>query len=216
MRIEPVHATDMTRCGSIITSAFASIPIAPSIFSNPNPASENAAVVGARQYLSQVEHNAVFPSVPVGIKCVYTDPVTGEESIAGYAEWYFYDRERTPQEACVDTYAFRYEWVQPLVERERCLAFFRPMKKQRERITGMKRFGYLVYMCVDERFRRMGAATRCVTWGMERARELGVPTYLEATEEGMAAYKKLGWEVVQGDGMYPPMMWWPEGVERWA
>ena len=154
--------------------------------------------------------------MPVGIKCIHTDPETGEESIAGYAEWYFYDRERTAQEACVASYGFRYEWVQPPAERERCLAFYRPMKEQRERVTGTRKFGYLVYMCVDEKFRRKGAASRCVAWGMERARELGVPTYLEATEEGMVAYKKLGWEVVEGGGIYPSMMWWPEGVERWV
>ncbi|KAK3192342.1 hypothetical protein K4F52_001555 [Lecanicillium sp. MT-2017a] len=216
MRIELVQPTDMTRCGEIITSSFSEIPIAPSLFSNPKPAEQNAAVVGARQYLSQVEHNAAFPSVPVGIKCIHTDSATGEETIAGYAEWYFFDRERTPEEACIDNYGFRYEWVQPEGERERCLAFMRPMKVAREKITGTRQFGFLVYMCVDEKFRRMGAASACVRWGMDRARELGVPTYLDATEEGMATYTKLGWEVVGEPTSYPSMMWWPEGIERWA
>ncbi len=216
MRIELVQAADMTRCGEIISSAFAEIPIAPSLFSNPKPSGQNAAVVGARQYLSQVEHTAAFPSVPVGIKCVYTDPGSGKETIVGYAEWYFYDRERTPEEAVIDNYGFRYEWIQPAEERARCLAFINPLKLSREKITGTRRFGFLVYMCVDEAFRRKGAATACVKWGMDRARELGVPTYLDATEEGMATYTKLGWEVVGELTAYPSMMWWPEGVEKWA
>lgn len=79
-------------------------------------------------------------------------------------------------------------------------------------------FALLGWMCVDPAYRRRGAASACVKWGMERCAELGIPAYLEASEEGMKTYKSLGWEVYSGDGAeeltFPPMIWWPPNAVR--
>ena len=39
---------------------------------------------------------------------------------------------------------------------------------------------------------RQGAGTLLMHWGIERARDMGLPAYLEATFEGYPLYKKLG------------------------
>ena len=79
----------------------------------------------------------------------------------------------------------------------------------------------LMYMTTAERYRRRGAATLCVQWGIERCRELGIPAYLEASAEGRPVYEKLGFEVVEEvpvelDGdiqIERGMMWWPPGTK---
>jgi hypothetical protein len=64
---------------------------------------------------------------------------------------------------------------------------------------------------------------RCVSNGeLTGCRELGIPAYLEASEEGAPVYEKLGFERVDvvecsHDGelfAYPIMVWWPEGMEE--
>ena len=60
----------------------------------------------------------------------------------------------------------------------------------------------------------------CVKWGLKKCRELGIPAYLEASEEGEHVYKKLGFVEadkirVDADGeeaTFPAMIWWPPGT----
>ncbi|OCK76718.1 hypothetical protein K432DRAFT_305732, partial [Lepidopterella palustris CBS 459.81] len=47
-------------------------------------------------------------------------------------------------------------------------------------------------LCVHRDHQRKGAGTMLMQWGMERAAEMGLPAYLEASHEGYPLYKKLG------------------------
>ncbi|KAJ3474738.1 hypothetical protein NLG97_g9714 [Lecanicillium saksenae] len=192
LSIKPSREGDMPRCSEIMSAAFASEGIGPLLFGPHEPASW--AKTAAAHWRAHTEHAAVFPSAPFCIKCVHTDPATGEETIVGTAEWAIYDRERTPDGVAR-----------------------RPVHQPLRNFVKGRRYGLLTYMAVDEAWRRQGAATLCVRWGMDRCAELGIPAYLEATEEGMKTYVSMGWEKVElGDLQYPPMMWWPEGVEKWT
>lgn len=151
------------------------------------------------------------------IKAIHTDPVTGEQTIIGYAEWYFYptalsgDDKRPPHpltdpdSASPEKRAVVHEWLDPIID-------------SREKFVGHKPFGMLMYMCVDPKWRRRGASTMCVKWGMNRCDELGIPGWLEASEQGKLVYERLGWEVVgqiKCPGMeFPGMMYWPKGWHK--
>lgn len=212
--IKPSEEKDMPRCAEIMSTAFAHESIGPLIFGPHTPASW--AKSGAVHWHARAEHNAAFPSVPFSIKCVHTDPDTGAETIVGTAEWAVFDRERTPEEWAIDLYTNRCEYVEPEAKRAEAKAILDPVVKLRQDFVRGRKYGLLTFMAVDPAWRRQGAATACVRWGMDRCQELGIPTYLEASEEGMKAYESMGWEKVPlGESQYPPMMWWPEGVEKW-
>lgn len=78
----------------------------------------------------------------------------------------------------------------------------------------------LTYMATYKDWRRQGAATACVQWGVDLCKELNIPAYLEASEAGDPVYRRLGFEDVdevhvQVDGSttsFPTMMWWPLGT----
>lgn len=210
-----VHASpvasreEMERCAEITITAFASEHIAPVILGPNTP--ENIAKVGKTQMDAAAEHAASFPSVPSAIKC------TLDGTIVGSAKWVVYDQERrTEAEWRRENYLNRLEYVDDKTQREKCLEFMRPMVEARQNMFKGRRYGFLIFMAVDEQYRRKGAATACVRWGMNKCKELGIPAYLEASEEGMKVYQGMGWEVVKTEGMiYPGMVWWPEGVERY-
>lgn len=215
LRIEPSQEADMMRCVEIMSASFSGETIGPLVFGAHEPSSWSA--TARAHWTGVLEHAASFPSVPFAIKCIHTNPQSGEETIIGTAYWAVYDRERTTEEALTEPYTNRMEWVEPEAARAEAMRIMTPAFTMKHKLMGGRKFGFLSYMAVDPAWRRQGAATACVRWGMERCRELGVPAYLEATEEGMRAYRSMGWEVVKAeDGMtYPPMLWWPEGVERW-
>lgn len=206
----PVSSLDeMHRCAEIAITAFAELGIGPIVLGPNTP--ENVAKMATVQMNAAAEHAASFPSVPSAIKC------TLDGVIVGSAKWVVYDRERrTEAEWRRENMLNRLEYLEDKAQRDHCLEVMQPMVDARQVMFKGRPYGFLSFMAVDEKYRRKGAATACVRWGMERCKELGIPAYLEASEEGMKVYKGMGWEVVKSEGMiFPGMIWWPEGVERY-
>lgn len=103
--------------------------------------------------------------------------------------------------------------------REKALKAFGPVSALRTKWSRGRGIAILQYMATHEDWRRKGAATLCVRWGMERCRELGIPAYMEASPTGKLVYEKLGFEVVdefdEGNGTISPvLMWWPPGIRE--
>ncbi|KAL7793016.1 acyl-CoA N-acyltransferase [Trichoderma ceciliae] len=206
-RIETAREEDMSRCMEILLDAFAPFPFMKIIGGENSVENRN---FNAEQHLRGFrEHLEKYPSVSPGIKCVYTDPTTGEEKIVGFAEWFVWDRERTEEEYMRENYITRLEWVEDEAQREQCLALMLPEIDMRRSLMKGRPFALLIYMCVDREYRRRGVATAFVRWGMDKCAELGIPAYLEASEDGMKTYKSLGWEVYEGKGSekltFPPI-----------
>ncbi|CEJ93797.1 hypothetical protein VHEMI09365 [[Torrubiella] hemipterigena] len=214
LSISPVKTeADWRRGAQLIIKSFGDLPIAPSMFGNDTP--EDIERLAKQHQIGQEEHIKQYPSVQPAIKCSYTE-ADGTEVMVGFAEWFIHDRERTEEEYTRENHVLRCEWVEDPTKQKECVDFMGGMVAARQQLWKGRPYGLLMFMCVDEAHRRKGAATQCVRWGMERCQELGIPAYLEATEQGMKAYKTMGWEVVQGtDMLFPGMVWWPEGVEKW-
>lgn len=214
-RVEPVRDADMPRCMEILIQAFGSVP-SEKISTGPSTPA-NLQAVSERHLRAHREHAASFPSVPAAINCIYTDPETGEEHIVGFAEWFVYDRPRTEEEYRTWNYLQNVSWVEDDEDREFYRSLMRPMLETRWRVMGGRPYAILMYLCVDEEFRRRGVGKMCVRWGLDRCKELGVPAYLTPSEEGLKLYKQMGYKIVdsyqQGDAKFPVMLWEPSEQE---
>lgn len=51
-------------------------------------------------------------------------------------------------------------------------------------------------LCIHKDFQRRRAGTLLVEWGLERAANLGLPAYLEASPAGFFLYRNLGFHEI--------------------
>ncbi|KAK3053044.1 hypothetical protein LTR09_005670 [Extremus antarcticus] len=160
-----------------------------------------------------------------GIKCMALDPNSGEEVMAACAYWYFFPHPRSQESMDPSpNYLLSADWVpEENGEREKMRRCLQPVLTTRRKWVQGRGHAILMFMATEPAWRRQGAATAVVRWGLERCRELGIPAFLEASEEGAPVYKGLGFEVVDTVVMevegeraeFPVMMWWPPGTEEW-
>lgn len=52
-------------------------------------------------------------------------------------------------------------------------------------------------LVTDPSYQRRGAASILVQWGVDRAKELGLPLYLESSKRAHELYKKFGFEDIE-------------------
>jgi GNAT superfamily N-acetyltransferase len=219
LKIELAHEEDIEELISIISPSFQNVPVEVLMFGEPTP--ENLSNVAA-QHLESWRIHAKESSLHCAIKCVHTDPETGETEITACAEWFTYDRERTPEQYLPAPHLLGVSWLPDGPDKQKALKFNQPIVDKRNHWMGGRPHAVLRYMAVAPSWRRKGIASMCVQWGIERCRELGIPAYLEASDEGAPVYEKLGFEKVdvveapwEGEVFaYPVMIWWPEGMEK--
>ena len=65
-------------------------------------------------------------------------------------------------------------------------------------------------MVTRECYRGQGAAGMLINWGVQKAREDGVPAYLEASAQGKPVYEKCGFQQV---GELVPWDMRPYGID---
>lgn len=219
MEIEIANEKDLPELAAIINPAFQNVPAEVLMFGTTSP--ETLKLV-ATQHLEAWRIHAKESSLPCAIKCVHTDPDSGTKTIVGCAEWYMFDRERLPENYSEPSYLLNASWMTDKEARAIVLDFLKPVVDKHKHWMGGRPHAVLRYMAVAPEWRRRGAASMCVQWGLERCKELGISAYLEASEEGAPVYERLGFEkcdVVETfwDGeryAWPAMIWWPEGMER--
>ncbi|KXJ88200.1 acyl-CoA N-acyltransferase [Microdochium bolleyi] len=205
-RVEPASEADFPALAAIVMSSFAAMPVEAATSGPPTRANISAA---AGRYLEAARrHQQQYSPCPAPfIKCVRTDPDTGVETIVGTAQWYIYPRVRTPEEVETPHYLLGCSWISDQHEddggsggggdtKSKATRFFKPFLDGRVRLLGDRPHGVLMYMAVTPEWRRQGVATMCVQWGTDRCQELGIPAYLEASDEGAPVYQGLGFEIV--------------------
>ena len=218
LRVEPSREEDIGRIMELNMAAFHGFEYMKMTGDTP----ENIEAAGQRHihaWREQTKHSAV----PMGIKCVHTDPSTGKETIISSAEWLFYEQPRTEAEYTTPTYLFSAAWVDDTQIRSHAQEWIKPLLDKRIEWLGGRPYAALIYMVTDPAFHRLGAASMCVRWGLERCAAMGIPAILEASDAGAPVYKKLGFEEVdrvstglrgQEGAPAPVMIWWPKDTRE--
>lgn len=219
LRIEPSREEDISRLMQLVIPPFEDMPYCQLVGDTSTP--ENLEKAGERHIRTWREH-ATYSHLPVSIKCVHVDPVSSEETIVSTAEWFIYARTRTEKEYTTSNYLLSAAWVTDEEIRSKAQAWRQPVLDGRVRWMGGRPCAVLMYMATDPAFARRGAATMCVQWGLDRCKDLGIPAILEASEEGLPLYRKLGFELMEEREIYDPttdgmrttrfMVAWPEGT----
>jgi GNAT superfamily N-acetyltransferase len=158
------------------------------------------------------------------VKCTTINPDTGKEDLAACAYWFIFPEPRTEEWMSRPNHLIAGSWLpEENGEREKAQAIMQPISSVRQKWLSQRPHAILMYMATAPEWRRQGAATAVVKWGLERCKELGIPAFLEASEDGRKVYEKLGFEVVdevvmempsEGTARFPAMMWWPPGTEE--
>lgn len=216
-RIEYAEESDIPEMVSLIVPAFQFVPVEAILNGKPTP--ENLLAAEKRHRHAWRKHMEAF-SLPCAIKCLHRDPVDGSETIVGAALWHVYSRERTEKEYMAGDYLLSGDWLTNPEAKKKVKDFMQPIVEMQAKWMGARPHAALHYMCVQPAWRRQGISSICVRWGLQRCEELGIPAYLEASEEGAPVYRKLGFETVDSvtslwDGQessFPIMIRWPEGT----
>ncbi|RDW89701.1 hypothetical protein BP6252_01733 [Coleophoma cylindrospora] len=77
--------------------------------------------------------------------------------------------------------------------------FFGALSQRKHELVGdgaLRPYWYLELVATKPEFQGQGAAGLLMRWGLERADEAGVETYLEASPEGKAVYERFGFKEV--------------------
>jgi len=218
-RIEYAEEEGIPEMMSLIIPAFQFVPVEAILNGKPTP--ENLIAAGQRHQYAWRKHMQDF-SLPCAIKCVHTDPAEGKETLVGAALWHIYNRERTQEEYMASDYLLSGDWVTDAGAKKKVQDFMQPVVEMQAKWMGARPHAALHYMCVQPAWRRRGISSICVRWGLARCKELGIPAYLEASEEGALVYARLGFETVDtvtslwdgAENSFPVMIWWPEGMKE--
>ncbi|PYH44438.1 GNAT family N-acetyltransferase [Aspergillus saccharolyticus JOP 1030-1] len=87
-------------------------------------------------------------------------------------------------------------YAPPLLNRG-TYAFYEEMVERSRRGFLQESDFVLEMLCVLPEYQRMGVGRKLLQWGIEKADACHARIYLEATMEGVPAYLKYGWEVVE-------------------
>jgi GNAT superfamily N-acetyltransferase len=150
------------------------------------------------------------------------DPMNGEEVLVACAYWYFFSKPRSSEQMHRENYLLSADWIpEEGGQRKQVKRHLQPVLDTRLKWNTGRGHAILMYMATEKQWRRKGAATVVVQWGLDRCRERNIPAFLEASEDGAPVYARLGFEkvddiVVDIDGdksVSPVMMWWPPGTK---
>jgi len=220
-RIEVAREDDIPGTMTWLIPAFEHIP-SEALLGNVNTSEGRRAA--SQRHADAWRQHALESRLPCAIKCVHTDSSSGNDTIVGFAEWFIYDRPRSPERYRQPHYLLSGSWVPEADgKQEKVKRWLQPVLDARVKWMGGRPCAVLMYMCVNEAWRRRGVSTLCVKWGLERCAELGIPAWLEASEEGEPVYEKLGFVQVEriytdcdGDKAgFPAMIWWPPGTPEY-
>lgn len=171
LRIEVAKEHEIPATAVLISRTFAGPDVETFLGNIDTPAALEATKV--RHLRSWHDHmdETGRPSV---VQCIHTDPATGIESLAACAQWFIFDKPRSPEMVEKPNYHQTGEWLsQEQGGPAKAEAIFRHMVASRVKWSRGRGIAILQFMATAEAFRRRGAATMVVRWGLEECAKAG-------------------------------------------
>ncbi|KAK5624487.1 hypothetical protein RRF57_000203 [Xylaria bambusicola] len=118
------------------------------------------------------------------LKVVDTDlaPTEDNKQMIGFAQWNINDGSQLPLPPRV---------FHAGCNKEACEAVFTSLDEIRRKRSGVKHV-HLRLLHVDPKHQRRGAGAMLVNWGVEEAKKLGLPAFLESSPAGHSLYQRFG------------------------
>lgn len=205
---------------SLIVPTFANYEVEQLFGNTDTPEAIEAA---KQRHLRALREHKEETGLESGVKCTTNDLGTGKEVIAACAYWFIFPHPRSKENIARTNYLISGEWLdENSAQREKAVRSMQSTVDIRRKWLSGRPHAILMYMATEPAWRRRGAATAVVKWGLEKCKQMGIPAFLEASEDGKKVYEKLGFEVVdeivmeleQETARFPAMIWWPPGTRE--
>ena len=161
----------------------------------PNGYSQAAREHTARSTLEKAHKNA---GVSVWRKVVDTDLPSNDpmRKIVSMAHWEFFTKERSEAELDAASAESQKEVDPPGLNQTFAEEFFGLLAKIRRERMGGKPYILLHILAVRPTHHRRGIGSTHLSWGSEKADELSLPMFLEASPMGRPLYERHGYRAV--------------------
>ncbi|KAL6717672.1 hypothetical protein ACLMJK_005587 [Lecanora helva] len=115
--------------------------------------------------------------------------------VVSYAMWNFFVESGEDGEGRDGGGAYYDEWPSD-VNKEAVETLMASGKRMREQVMGRGDYALLATLCTSPKYRRQGAASQLVAWGLSLADAHYLPSYVESTPSGLSLYLKHGFQKV--------------------
>ncbi|KID93157.1 Acyl-CoA N-acyltransferase [Metarhizium guizhouense ARSEF 977] len=183
LKVVAASAEDAARAVAIENLAYGPNPYSAALFPGPFPPGGDDSRV--KMLIHQLEEDPACRWV----KVVDTElEAEGHDGMIAFSKWYIWETPR-------DTLPPTRQWG-PGTNPEACELFFGGMRREWIQRMASKPHVYLKLLHTDPKHQRRGAGSLLLKWGTTEADRLGLPAYLESSEEGYALYERHGWREV--------------------
>ncbi|CAI6333311.1 unnamed protein product [Periconia digitata] len=173
---------DIPRSMEMESSAYAATSSASGSILFPGPFPPEGRQIRVQQIIDSGKNSATTFMLAI-------DEETGEQM--AFSKWCFYKTEEEAKSAPPRPIPRG-----PGLNAGACQAFFGGLIEKKTEIMGTSPHVYLHMLHTDPKYQKRGAASALLKWGLQRADELGLPTYLESSPIGQPLYKKHGFKDV--------------------
>ncbi|KAI1163673.1 acyl-CoA N-acyltransferase [Nemania serpens] len=179
--LQPATEADAVRGAQIEKAAYASNPFNSILFPGPFPEPASGQKPRAEEMVRLLRDD---PSAR-WLKVVDTDLGATEDNaqMIGFAQWNINDGSERPAQR---------RTFGPGCNVEACEALFGGLYELRLKHYTSVKHVHLTSLHVDPDHQRRGAGKMLVMWGIEEAKKLGLPAFLESSEAGHSLYESCG------------------------
>ncbi|KAI1436764.1 acyl-CoA N-acyltransferase [Xylaria sp. CBS 124048] len=190
LELHPATEADAERAAAIEKEAYASDLFMPILFPGPFPEPQ----AGQKDWRVEELQGVIREDPSVRwLKVIDTDikPDEANSQMIGFAQWNINDGSQPPPKP--RTFGVGAN-VAACKEASALLQTTRRSRQQTKHV-------HLSMLHVDPRHQRRGAGRMLVMWGVEEAKKLGFPVFLESSEVGASLYLTCGFSFVDIDAL---------------
>ncbi|KAF5007652.1 hypothetical protein FDECE_6038 [Fusarium decemcellulare] len=175
LKVLSANEDDAPRAVAIEKIAYGPSPVSAVLFPGPSSSENDTRAAD----LAELLHNN-----PACRWAKVVDTDLGEDNMIAFTMWYIW--ETPPKDSSFSSYRG------PSCNPKACELFFGGMNRMRLELMDGKAYAYLKLLHTDPKHQRRGAASSLIEWGLKEADRLGIPAFLESSDQGKALYEKFG------------------------